>query len=157
MKPEGAQRLVIVPCLFADACAFVARHHRHHAPPPFHNYSLAVADEAGTIRGVAIVARPVARNLCDGWTLEVVRVATDGTPNACSALYAGAWRAARALGFKRLVTYTMPEEGGASLRAAGYRLVAKTTDAGDWSRPSRPRVDKNQQRTLGLKLRWEAT
>jgi len=51
--------------------------------------------------------------------VEVTRVATDGTPNACSLLYAAAWQAAKALGYRTLLTYTQKGESGASLRAAG--------------------------------------
>lgn len=112
MKPLGATRLAIVPCELADANAFVRQHHRHHQPVPGHKFSIATVDEAGAIRGVSIVAWPVARMLHDGWTLEVRRLATDGCPNACSVLYAASWRAARALGYRKLITYTLPEEGG---------------------------------------------
>jgi hypothetical protein len=145
-------RLVIVPVTFREAAAFVARHHRHHRPARGQVFALAVADEAGTIRGVAIVGRPVARRLQDGWTLEVTRVATDGCPNACSALYGAAWRAARALGWRRLVTYTLATEPGTSLRAAGWRCIGETR-GGSWDRPSRPRVDMAPTQA---KIRWEA-
>ena len=145
-------RLTIVPCDFDEACAFIRKHHRHHKPPVGHKFSLAVADETGEIRGVATVGRPVARMNQDGWTLEVNRVATDGCENACSALYAAAWRAARAMGYRKLITYTLVEEPGTSLRAAGWRLIGRT-DGGSWSVPSRPRVDKHP---LQAKLRWEA-
>jgi len=102
--------------------------------------------------GVAIVGRPVARHNNDGWTAEVTRVATDGTRNACSRLYGAAWRACRALGYKRLITYTLKDESGASLRAAGWRVVAEVS-GGSWSRKNRPRVDRHP---LQAKLRWEA-
>lgn len=143
--------LHIVPISFAEANAFVAQHHRHHKPAAGCKFCVAVAD-AGVVVGVALVGRPVARGLDDGWTLEVNRLCTDGHRNACSILYAAAWRAARALGYQKLVTYTLPEEGGASLRAAGWRVVAETA-GGSWSCPSRPRVDMHP--TQG-KLRWEA-
>jgi hypothetical protein len=103
---------------------------------------------------VAIVGRPVARHLDDGLTLEVTRVATDSTKNACSLLYAAAWRAAKALGYRRLVTYTQAGESGASLRAAGWHLVAHLPPAPSWSRPSRPRTDHG---TAGIaRYRWHA-
>ena len=145
-------RLRIVPVSLADANAFVARHHRHHKPVPGHKFSVAVADEEGVVHGVATVGRPVARNLDDGLTLEVTRVATDGCANACSALYGAARRATFALGYERLVTYTLPREGGASLRAAGWRVIAKA-GGGTWSRAERPRIDRHP---LERKLRWEA-
>lgn len=82
----------------------------------------------------------------------MTRLATDGTRNACSMLYGACWRAARALGWRRLVTYTLPSEGGASLRAAGWRLLGEA-GGGSWSCESRPRVDRHPTQT---KLRWEA-
>ena len=147
---DARSKLQVVPMDLASAREFVSRHHRHHQPSVGHKFSLGVVDEAGELRGVAMVGRPVARAADDGWTLEVNRVATDGCANACSALYAAAWRAARALGYRRVVTYTLPTESGASLRGAGWRLVGETPGR-SWSCPSRPRVSKN----LGLKLRWE--
>lgn len=143
----------IVPVSFADACAFVAAWHRHHAPPVGHKFSIGAA-VGDLLVGVAIVGRPVARHLDNGRTLEVIRTATDGTPNANSALYGAAWRAAKALGYDRLVTYTQAGETGASLRAAGWRIVAERPARPGWSAPSRPRTNRNDnvQRYL-----WEAS
>lgn len=146
-------KLYIVPITLAEANEFVRQHHRHHRPVVGHKFSIAVADESGTIRGVAIIGRPVSRVLDDGWTLEVNRVATDGCANACSALYAAAWRATRAMGYRKLITYTLTSEGGASLRGAGWKCLG-TAGGGSWSCPSRPRVDMHPLQT---KLRWEAT
>ena len=88
--------LDIVPITLAEANEFVKRNHRHHGKVIGHKFSIAVADvETSKIVGVAIVGRPVSRFLDDGWTLEVNRLCTDGTHNACSMLYAAAWRAAR--------------------------------------------------------------
>lgn len=145
-------KLTVVPCDLDEAAAFVKQHHRHHRPGPGGKFAVAVADESGTIRGVAIAGRPVARMSHDGWTLEVTRVATDGCPNACSALYGAAWRAARALGYRRLVTYTLATEPGTSLHAAGWRLIGEA-GGGSWSRADRPRVDKHPTQR---KFRWEA-
>lgn len=153
VRTDGRRQcLSIAPSTLPDANAFVARHHRHHRPVPGHKFSLAVADEASTIRGVAIVGRPVARNLDDGLTLEVTRVATDGCPNACSALYGAARRATFALGYRQLVTYSLRGESGASLRGADWRLIGEA-GGGTWSRADRPRVDRHP---LERKLRWEA-
>lgn len=143
--------LHLVPVTLREARAFVSAHHRHHRAPQGGLFAVAAADSAG-IRGVAIVGRPVARQLSDDFTAEVTRLCTDGARNACSLLYAAAWRAARALGYRRLITYTLATEGGASLRAAGWRVVAETKPEG-WSRPSRPRVDTHPTQQ---KLRWEA-
>lgn len=113
----------------------------------------AVSDIEGEVRGVAVAGRPVARLLQDGFTAEVTRLCTDGAPNACSMLYRALWRAVRALGYRRLVTYTLPEEGGASLRAAGFALIGEA-GGGTWHRPAngRPRVDLHPTQE---KLRWE--
>lgn len=145
--------LALTPVSFADACAFVAKHHRHNKPPVGHKFSIGV-ESHGRLVGVAMVGRPVARMLDDGLTLEVNRTATDGTLNANSMLYGAAWRAAKALGYRRLITYTQHEESGASLRAAGWRVIAERKPTPGWSRPSRPRHDRgsdNVQRTL-----WES-
>lgn len=147
-------RLHTVPVSFSDACAFVAAWHRHHQPPIGHKFSLGVATEDGVLRGVAIVGRPVARYLDDGRTLEVNRTATDGTANANSKLYGEAWNVAKGLGYARLITYTQAGETGASLRGAGWSIVAERKARPGWNRPSRPRTAKgneNVQRTL-----WEA-
>lgn len=145
-------KFAVVPLPLDEANAFVARHHRHHGKVVGHRFSLGVADQGGEVRGVAIIGRPVARHLDDGLTLEVTRVATDGAKDASSALYGAARRAAFALGYKRLVTYTLASESGTSLRAAGYRVVGEVRGR-SWSCPSRPRVDKHPTQT---KLRWEA-
>ncbi len=143
--------LELVPITLREANRFVEQHHRHHQPARGCRFCVAVAQDDEVV-GVAIITRPVARRLDDGWTAEVSRVATDGTRNACSKLYGAAWRAARALGFRRLITYTLPEEGGASLRGAGWRCVGEA-GGGSWSRRDRPRVDLHP---LQQKLRWEA-
>jgi hypothetical protein len=112
-------RLTVVPLTFRQGSAFVAQHHRHHRPPRGTKFVLGVCDETGTLRGVAMVGRPVARAYDDGLTVEVNRSATDGCPNANSALYGAAWRVAGAMGYRRMVTYTQVPEPGTSLIAAG--------------------------------------
>lgn len=134
--------ITVVPVSFADACAFVADWHRHHLPPVGHKFSVGAACD-GKLIGVAIVGRPVARFLDNGRVLEVLRVATDGTANANSLLYATSWRAAKALGYERLITYTQAGESGASLRAAGWRVVAERPARPGWDTPSRPRTNRN--------------
>lgn len=119
-----AGRLTIVPAFRDDVVAFIRAHHRHHGPPTGYICAAAVADEVGQVVGVAVIGRPSAEPLQDGWTCEVTRTATDGTRNANSALYGAAWRAARALGYRRAVSYTQDGETGASLRAAGWRTTA---------------------------------
>jgi hypothetical protein len=146
--------LRLVPVTWADACGFIGMWHRHHRPARGHKFSLGVADELDILRGVATVGRPVPRAYQDGLTLEVNRTATDGYPNANSMLYGAAWRAAKALGYRRLITYTQAGESGTSLRAAGYRVVAERPAQPGWNRPSRPR---EQHGTEGIpRTLWEA-
>ena len=146
-------KLQIVPCSIAEAKEFIRANHRHHRPPVGAKFAVAVSDSHGSIRGVATVGRPVARKLDNGWTLEVNRVATDGTRNACSMLYSACWRASRALGYRKLVTYILDTEPGTSLAAAGWKCIASVRGR-SWDCKSRPRVDKHP--TQG-KLRFEIT
>lgn len=147
-------KMRIVPISFSEANLFVTLWHRHHKPCVGHKFSIAVADYDGTVHGVVIVGRPVARKLDNGWTLEVNRCCSDGTRNACSMLYGAAWRAAKALGYVRLITYTLEDEGGASLRGTGWKLVG-TRGGGNWNVPSRPRIDTDVH-LQGQKLLCEA-
>ncbi|MGX1268025.1 XF1762 family protein [Streptomyces phaeoluteigriseus] len=147
-------RLHLVPVRQKDAKAFVAEWHRHHKPPLGAVFTVGAADQHGVLRAVAIVGRPVARHFDDGQTLEVTRTATDGVRNANSLLYGAAWRAAKALGYTRLITYTQKGETGASLRAAGWAVIAQRRPRPGWSCASRPRETQgteNVARTL-----WEA-
>ena len=144
--------LELTPITLREARAYVEENHRHHDAPQGGIFAVAVS-EGDTVRGVAIVGRPVARMASDGWTAEVVRVCTDGARNACSMLYGAAWRAARAMGYRKLITYTLPEEGGASLRGAGFRLIGEA-GGGTWGRATRPRIDTHPTQQ---KLRWEIT
>jgi hypothetical protein len=149
------QPLRIVPVTFDDASKFVAMWHRHHQPPVGHKFSIGCVTPDDVLRGVAMIGRPVARHYDDGLTLEVNRTATDGTPNANSALYGAAWRAVKALGYCRLITYTQAGESGSSLRGAGWQVVGQRPPTSGWTRPSRPREDRGVdhiQRTL-----WEAS
>jgi hypothetical protein len=141
--------LEIVPISIKDANAFVAMHHRHHGQVKIARFAVAASD-GETIRGVAILGNPVARHLCDGRTLEVNRCCTDGIRNGCSFLYAASWRIAKAMGFKRLITYTLVSEGGTSLRAAGWQCLGERK-GGSWDRVNRPR---NEKRIL-QKYLWE--
>lgn len=142
--------LRVVPASRADVSAFIAATHRNHKPPVGDVFRLAVVDDTGAVRGVASVGRPVARMLDDGWTLEVNRVATDGVRNGCSILYGAARRIAWTMGYRRILTYTLPEEGGASLRAAGWTEDGEA-GGGEWSSPSRPREAVCRS---DIKTRW---
>lgn len=143
--------LRVVPVSLDEANSFVRQHHRHHRPVPGAKFCVAVSFE-GAIVGVAIVGRPVARMVDDGWTLEVNRTCTDGTKNANSMLYGACRRVAFGLGYQKLITYTLPTESGISLVAAGWKCLGEA-GGGSWSRASRPRVDTHPTQT---KLRWEA-
>ncbi len=111
--------LTLRPITYEAAAEFVDAHHRHHKRPVGHKFSVACYD-GDRLCGVVMVGRPVSRYFDDDQTLEVNRLCTDGTRNACSMLYGTAWKAARALGYKRIVTYTLESEPGTSLRAAGW-------------------------------------
>lgn len=142
--------LAIVPLSLPEANAYVERHHRHSVPTIGHKFSVGAA-RGEEIVGVAIVGRPVARGLDDGWTLEVLRVCTQGERNVPSMLYATCWRACRALGFRKLVTYTLKTEPGTSLKAAGWKIVGEVSKR-SWNTPTRPRVDRDERQE---RFRWE--
>lgn len=136
---KGDVFIEIVPISLREANAFVSAYHRHHGPVAGHKFSIGLSD-GEKIVGVVIVGRPVSRYLDDGWTLEVNRLCTDGTRNACSTLYGAAWRAARAMGYKRLITYILESETGASLRAAGWKCIGQAGGL-RWTGKRRPTVD----------------
>ena len=152
-REETPSRLEAVPISLSDARIWVDRTHRHHRAPLGGLFAVALARD-GEVVGVAIVGRTVARSLDDGWTVEATRIAVlDNQPNACSKLYAQAWRAARALGYRRIVTYILDTEPGTSLVAAGWRVIGEVKGR-YWHTPSRPRINREP---LQDKLRWETT
>lgn len=137
---------------FASAADFVRQHHRHHTPPVGHLFSIG-AFYGSEMVGVAIVGRPVARHRDDGLTAEVTRLCVLETArNAASFLLGKCARAALALGFRRIGTYTLARECGASLRAAGWTPIAEVTGR-SWDAPSRRRTDKHPTENKTL---WEA-
>ena len=147
----------IIPLPLREANAFVKKHHRHHGIDRGAKFALGVAN-AETIVAVAIVGRPKARMLDDGFTAEVTRLCsidvsdTDHAAPSCSMLYAACWRACRAMGYRKLVTYVLETEAGTTLTAAGWKCLGEA-GGGTWSRKERPRVDTHP--TQG-KIRWEA-
>lgn len=149
--------LRIIPATLEDANAFVRRLHRHNKPVVGAKFCIGVEKRAQLV-GVAIVGRPVAPKLDDGLTAEITRVCTDGTKNAASMLYGACRKAARAMGYDRIFTYTLPEEGGASLRAAGFKL--DKDDAGGsarmWHNRDGRKVEPVGNDLIGGKLRWAA-
>ena len=144
--------LRVIPIELKVAQDTVRAWHRHHAPPIAHRFSLACVGEDGRLHGVAVIGRPVARMCNPRTVLEVARVATDGTRNACSILLGAAARAGRAMGYERIQTYTLPEEGGASLRGAGWVPIAMTP-GGQWQHTDGK--DRRTDQPTGPKIRWE--
>ena len=142
--------LSLVPVSLKDANAFVAAHHRHHKPTRGHKFSIGCAAE-GRLVGVAIMGRPVSRYLDNGLTLEVTRLCTTDEKNACSMLYAAAARAAKAMGYRKIITYTLDSEPGASLRAAGW-MCAGPAGGERWTGQRRPVADLYPAQ---MKLRYE--
>lgn len=141
-------KLILKPVTFKAACDFVKNLHRHHKPPVGHKFSISCVDENGAIRGVVMVGRPVARALDDGFTCEVNRLCTDGSKNACSILYAAAWRAAKAMGYTRIYTYILESEPGTSLKASGWicdGVVRK--DGKGWNNRKNRGKDNQQPKT----------
>jgi hypothetical protein len=143
-------RLVLFPIGFREAKTFVDLVHRHHQSPQGWKFGVGAKINEKLV-GVVMVGRPVSRILDDGLTAEVIRLATDGTPNACSFLYSAARRAAIALGYRKIITYILASEHGCSLKASGWNFV-RMTSGGSWCRPSRKRIDKAP---LGEKQLWE--
>lgn len=146
--------LRVIPLTLREANNVVARLHRHHKPVRGHRFSIGVVDGTGRLRGVAIIGRPVARMVDHRMVCEVSRVATDGVHNGCSLLLGAAARAARAMGYFKIQTYTLPAEGGASLRGAGWHCEGQA-GGGQWEHTDgRPR--RTDQPT-DVKHRWTKT
>lgn len=147
--------LELRPVSFSDATNFIADYHRHHVPSRGWKFGVAVYNDSDMV-GVATCGRPVARMLnAEWWTLEVNRVCVfEGAENACSMLYSACWRAARALGYHRLITYILPTEPGTSLKAAGWVYTGDTGhENSGWQRPDRPLSTNTMNQ--GNKHRWE--
>ncbi|MEO0566519.1 MAG: XF1762 family protein [Pseudomonadota bacterium] len=141
MATRDGRTFLPQPLSLKQANALVERLHRHAKPVRIHRFSIgAVVQATGKLCGAVIVSNPVARSHISALNLEceVRRVVTDGTPDACSFLYAAAVRAATAMGFVNVVTYTRVNEPGTSLRAAGFD-VDGTVQAKSWDTPSRRR------------------
>ena len=131
--------LTIKPIDLKSANRFVLDNHRHNGKVLIHRFSIAVYDD-DRLCGVAICGNPSARKLDDGETIEVHRVCTDGTYNACSILYGRCARIAKEMGWKKIITYLLESENGASLRASGWKIEAEGVGGANWNVPSRPRV-----------------
>lgn len=117
--------MIIAPTTFREASNYINKNHRHHAATVGCKFCISVVDEDGEIHGVAVCGRPVSRYLDDGLTLEINRVCTDGTMNVCSMLYGASCRIAKEMGYKRVITYTLESENGASLKASNFTCDGK--------------------------------
>lgn len=142
--------LKITPISLAEANAYVAKYHRHHKAVQGHKFSVGCS-ENGQFVGVVIVGRPISRYLDNGKTLEVTRLCTDGTKNVCSMLYAAAARAAKAMGYEKIITYTLESESGVSLKAAGWKCVG-IAGGKQWTGVRKPPVPLYPQE---MKYRYE--
>ena len=144
-------KLEIRPISYHEAAAFVNANHRHNIAPNGGKFCIAVHDEDGVLHGVAICGRPIARKLDDGLTLEITRVCTDGAPNACSMLYGASVRVDRAMGYRKVITYTLTSEPGASLKASNFSLDGEAGGR-PWTNNVRTRNDASIPQ--GKKFRW---
>ena len=145
----AAAHLIAKPITLKTAKAFIKEHHRHHPPPVGWKFGIGCFSNDCLV-GVIVAGRPVARGFDDGLTIEMTRVCTDGTKNVCSFLYSRAWRAAKAMGYCRGITYTLQSESGTSLKASNWRQDG-VVKGRSWSCKSRPREDNHP---LENKVRW---
>lgn len=150
----ATEAMMIAPCELREAAEFIRQHHRHHRPPQGHRWSLKAINGDGQTVGIAVVGRPVGRHQQDGETVEITRLCTDGTPNAVSFLVGAVKRVARAMGFKRLISYTLESENGASWRASGMTQTG-TTAGGAWSGTYGDGKCRANVHPLEPKRRWE--
>jgi len=142
--------LVLTPIHLKQANEFVTAYHRHHKATVGHKFSIAVSD-GNNIVGVAICGRPVSRYLDNGETLEINRCCTDGTKNACSMLYGACGRAAKAMGYKKIITYILASEKGTSLQAAGF-IDCGLAGKPEWTGERKPKAPLYPQ---DMKKRYE--
>jgi len=140
----------IIPVTLKVANDLVTKAHRHHKPVRGHRFSLGLVDDEGVLVGAVIVGRPVARGCDPNKIVEVTRLVTDGSKNACSQLYSAAARAAKEMGFESIQTYILEEEMGSSLKASGWKFETLTFGR-EWKHTSGPR--RNDQPN-GRKQRW---
>lgn len=130
------RNLVIKHIELSDANRFVEERHRHHGKVQGHKFSIGVYKDDELV-GVAIVGRPQGRRLDDGQTLEVLRLCTDGTYNACSILYGRCARIAKEMGYAKIITFILQSESGNSLKASGWKLESEKCGGMDWTQNQR--------------------
>ena len=140
----------IRPITFKTACDYVSKYHRHHKPTVGCKFCIGVFDEDGVMHGCAICGRPVSRMYDDGFTLEINRCCTDGTYNACSMLYGASCRVAKQMGYKKVITYILESENGASLRASNFICEGKAGGGSlDWSAEQEPGYTRRNENSMG--------
>lgn len=126
----------IRPISISKANNYVEQKHRHHSKTQGGKFAISVWNNE-KLCGVAICGRPLGRFLDDGKTLEITRVCTDGTPNACSMLYGRCCRIAKEMGYKKIITYILESENGSSLKASNFILEAENVGGFDWKKNNR--------------------
>ena len=149
-----------VPLTLTEANQFIEKYHRHHHKVPRDKFRVG-CEVGGKLVGVATVGQPLARLLCDGYTLEVTRLCTDGTKGVCSFLYSRCARIAKEMGYHKIITYILESEDGTSLKASGWHCEVEKCGGGSWNVPSRPRelvvktlFGEIQKYPVNKKQRW---
>ena len=142
--------LEIRPISIAQANAYVEQHHRHHGTKRGCRFAIAVYEVGGALHGVAICSNPVARRADDGLTLEVARLCTDGTHNACSMLYGACARIAKEMGFRKIQTYILESETGTSLKASGWICEGEAGSISWMHNPSERTRQRNAYQQLSM-------
>lgn len=155
-------KLEAEPIELKQAQAFINQLHRHHAAAIRDKFRIA-AKRDGQIVGVAQVGRPISRNLCDGYTLEVLRLCTDGSKDVCSFLYSRCARIAKEMGYRKIITYILATEPGTSLKASGWTLEDDNCGGATWENCTRTKerpvqlsmIEQKQKYPVGItKQRW---
>lgn len=155
-------KLQAEPIEIKQAQAFINQLHRHHAAAIRDKFRIA-AKQDGKIVGVAQVGRPISRNLCDGYTLEVLRLCTNGEKDVCSFLYSRCARIAKEMGYRKIITYILETEPGTSLKASGWTCEDSNCGGATWENCTRTKerpvqlsmIDQKQKYPVGVaKQRW---
>jgi len=159
VHPIVIRKLDVVPITLRTANDFVAEFHRHNGRTARNGGKFAIGVSDGTeLLGVAIVGNPLSATYMDGFTAEVLRCCVrDHAPKgSCSKLYSRCWQIWRAMGGRKLITYTLKTESGASLKGAGWSVLgeAKPVKPG-WNKNDHLNDARTWQPVMGqLKLRW---
>lgn len=139
----------VAPITFKGASLYINQYHRHHRATVGCKFCISVVDDDGQLHGVAVCGRPVSRHLDDGETLEINRVCTDGTRNACSMLYGACCRIAKEMGYRKVITYILESESGASLKASNFTCEGQAGGT-HWTGCR----DRGQNIPAEMKTRW---